>query len=96
MHITINAPESCTDIPDCMTAEEITEVTLEEHLSSLAQLVSWPSTKTEVHKELKPYWSFRDEVTIRDKTAIKERINILKSVQEKKINQLHISQKGTE
>ena len=37
MHITINIIESCTHIPDCMTAEEI-EVTLEdEHLSPLAQ-----------------------------------------------------------
>ena len=31
MHITINTIESCTDIPDCLTAEEIREATLEDN-----------------------------------------------------------------
>ena len=41
-------------MPECMT-EEIKEVTLEhKHLSALAELIlhSWPSTKTQVEKEL--------------------------------------------
>ena len=39
-HITINAIESCTDIPDCKTAEEIRKVILEdEHLNALAELI---------------------------------------------------------
>ena len=33
MHLTINTIKSCIDIPDCMTAEEIGESTLEEENS---------------------------------------------------------------
>ena len=53
MQIIINAIESCMDIPNCMTAEEIGEAALgDKHLSTLAELVihSWPSTKDEVYK----------------------------------------------
>ena len=48
VHITINAIESCTDIPSCMTAEETRKVTLEHgHLSALAEFIlnGWPSMK---------------------------------------------------
>ena len=38
-HLSINAIEACTDILECITSEEIREVTLEdEHLSTLAEL----------------------------------------------------------
>ena len=50
IHISINATQACTDIPECMTTEEIREVTLEdEHLSALPELIlcSWPSTLVE-------------------------------------------------
>ena len=46
--ITINTTESCTDIQQCMTSEEVREVTLEdEHMSALVVLIlcSWPATK---------------------------------------------------
>ena len=55
MYITICAIESCMDIPDGMAVEEISEGTpADEHLSALAELVlpGWPSTETEVQKEL--------------------------------------------
>ena len=51
------------DITDCISTEEIREVTLEdEHLSALAGLVlsSWLSTKYGEQKEPQTYWSFRD------------------------------------
>ena len=39
--ITINAIESCTDIPDCMTTEDIRLASLEdEHLDMLSEYVS--------------------------------------------------------
>ena len=53
MRITIYTIESCTDIPGCMTAEEIRKVTLEdENLCALAEftLCSGQSSKTEVQK----------------------------------------------
>ena len=54
MYIIVKSIESCTDIVDCMTAEEIREEALEcENLSTLTELIlcSWPSTNTEVQKD---------------------------------------------
>ena len=76
MHITINTKESCTDIPDCMTVEEIRKGTVENvYLSALADLLfhSWLSIKTEVHKDLQPCWSLGDEIAIVDINPIKNR-----------------------
>ena len=50
------------DIPDCMTAKEITSVTTDnKHLSRLSNNVKcgWPSTRPEVQKDLQQEWSFR-------------------------------------
>ena len=80
MYITINAIESYPDIPGCMTAEEIREVTLQyEHLSNLAKFIIciWPSTKTEGLKELQPYWSSLDEIAVIDGIAIAGRRTII-------------------
>ena len=68
------AIESCTDIPDCMTKEEIREATFyNECLGILPEHVlhGWPSMKAEVQKELQPYWVFRNEVFIIDGIVMK-------------------------
>ena len=64
MNITINAIESCMDIPNCMTAKNIKSVTLdEEHLSILSEYVlcGWASIRAEDQKDSWLYCSFRDE-----------------------------------
>ena len=63
--------QSCKNMPDYKTAEEIrTETPEDENLSILADLVicSWPSTKPLVQKELQP---FRDDTAIIHVTAMK-------------------------
>ena len=76
-----------TDIPDRMTAEEIRIVSLEGgNFSALAEFIlhSLPPTRTEVQKELQPYWLFRDETAITDRIAMKGRkITISTSLQDK-------------
>ena len=74
MCITINAIESCIDVPDCMTAVEIKTATLDdEYLSILAELLllSWPSTKAKVQMELQPNGSCKGQIAIIDGTVIK-------------------------
>ena len=54
---TVNTIESCMNILDCMTMEEIKIAIIDdEHLDMLSELVlhSWPSAKTEIQKELQP------------------------------------------
>ena len=91
MCVTFNAIESCTYMPECLTAEEIREVILDdEHLSGFAELIlcDWPSIRNEVHKELQPYWSFRDEIAFLDGFTIKRRrILIPTLLHDKAINQ---------
>ena len=48
---------SCIGIPDCMTAEEIREVTLEdEHVSAFAELIlhGWLSTNLRYKRKCNP------------------------------------------
>ena len=100
MCITICTLELCTDIPDCMKAEEIRKTILEdEHLTDLEKLImySWPSTKSEVQKEIQHYWSIREEIAIIDGIAMKgRRIITPASLSEKARYHLHISYMGIE
>ena len=55
------------DIRDCMTTADIRVATHDdEYLGILSEHVlhGWSSTQDEAQKELLPYWSFRDEITI--------------------------------
>ena len=74
MYITINAKESCTDITDCITAEEIRRAMLDDkYIGMLPELIPHgrPLTKAKIQKDLQPYWSFRDEIAIIDGIAMK-------------------------
>ena len=70
-----------------MTAEEKRTATLDdEHISIISELIlySWPLTKAGVLKDLQPYVSFRDEITMIDGTAMKGRsIIIPRALQDK-------------
>ena len=47
--------ETCSDIPDCMTAEEIWLVTMNDEdidVLSSCLLHGWPSTKADIYKEV--------------------------------------------
>ena len=98
MCITINAIESCTDIPDCMAAVVARTATPDDdHLGIPAELIlhGWPSTK--LWKELQPYWSFPDEIEIIDIIARKDRrIIALASLQDRALKQLHLNHMGIE
>ena len=79
---------------NCMTGEEIIIVTLEhEHISALEDPVlhGWQSTKAGVKKELQQFWSFRDDISIINGIAIKGRMVISSSLQEKALKQPHIN-----
>ena len=81
---------SCTDIPDCMTGEEIRIAVPDgEHIGMLSYhiLQSWPFTKAEEQTDLQPYWSFRDGFAIIASNAMKGRgIVIPVALQDKALN----------
>ena len=76
MCITINAMESCMDIPDCMTADKIRQAILDnEPLGMLSEYIlhGWPPTKAEVQNELQLYWSFIHKIALIDEITMKGR-----------------------
>ena len=76
----MNTIDTCMDMPDCMIAEEMRSVTMDDdYLSRLSEYLfhSWASKRPEVQKDLHPYWSFRDEIVIIDDTAIKGKRKIM-------------------
>ena len=104
MSLNINTIETCTDIPKCMTAEEIGSATLEyyhisTHISVLSVYVThgWPPTRAEVIKDIQPYWYFRDDVLFINRTTMKyRRIIIPASLQKSTLDQLHVNHMGIE
>ena len=67
MDIRIDAIQSVTDILECVSISQIQQAsTQDDHLQCLKGYIiaGWPSTKDEMHNDLKPYWSYRDELAI--------------------------------
>ena len=97
---TINAIESCMDMAECMTAEEIRlAIMVNECFAMLSEYVlhNWLSTNAEVQKKPQPYWAFRDGIAIIDFIAMKSRgIIVPASLQNLALNQLHLNHMGTE
>ena len=74
MSLNINAIETCTDIPECMSAEEIRYASIEDnYMDALltCMIHRWSSTRTEVIKEVQPYWSLKDEIVVIDQMVMK-------------------------
>ena len=100
MYITDISIVSCTDIPGCITADEIRTATVDnESLCILLDLIlhGWPSSEAEVQKELQCYWSFWGENVIIDGIAKKGIIIIITvSLQDRALKQLHLIHMGIE
>ena len=77
MDIRIDAIQSVTDIPPCVSILQIQRAsTQDDHLQHLKNFIiaGWPSTKDEMHSDLKPYWSYRDELVIIDRVVLKRQV----------------------
>ena len=76
MDIRIEAIQSVTNTPECMSISQIQQVSAQdEHLQCLNSFIiaSWPSSKDELHDDLRPYWSYRDDLVVIDAVVIKGR-----------------------
>ena len=76
MDIRIDAIQKATDIPECMSISQIQQATTQDnHFQCLKSFIiaGWPSTKDELHSDLRPYWSCRDELAVIDGVVMKGR-----------------------
>ena len=99
MNLNINVVERCIDFPKGMIAEEIRHTTQAcSHLSTLVEYVihDWPSPEAKVKEEVQLYWQFRDNMLVSDGIVMKSRIAIPTSLQQRRLEQLHINYMGIE
>ena len=94
MDIRVDAIQSMTDIPECMSIAQIQQASAQDnHLQCLKDFIitGWPSTKDELHADLKPCWSYRDELAVIDGIVLKGRhIVIPNSLRQQVLDQLQL------
>ena len=75
------------------------ETSKDNELSKLREVIhtGWPDHQTKLPSVLKPYWSYRDEMTVEDGIIQKgSRIVIPKTLQENILSKLHAAHQGIE
>ena len=89
-----------TDIPGCMSIWQIQQATAQDkHLQWLKSLIikSWPDTKDHLHQDIRPYWSFKDDLAVIDGVIMKGRCIIIpEALKQQALDQLQGNHKGIE
>ena len=71
----------------------------DRHIQKLKHFIitGWPNSKDEVSDDLKPYWSYRDELAVIGSVVLKGRHIIMpNSLKQQVLDQLHINHMGIE
>ena len=80
-------------------AERQQALSLDDHMQQLKCIIitGWPDSRDELHVDLQPYWSYRDELAVIDGVILKGRCIIIPhSLSEQVLNQLHTNHMGIE
>ena len=98
MDMRIDALQSMTDILACMSILQIQKSTAQdEHLQHLKNIIitGWPNTKDQLHIDIKPYWSYKDNLAVIDGVVTKGRCVIVpESLKQQALDQLHVNHMG--
>ena len=98
MDMRIDTTQNATDIPECVSISQIQQVSVQdEHLQHLKNIIitGWLSTKDELHSDLRPYWSYRDDLAGIDEVVMKGRFKIIPVVLKQQVlDQLHLNHMG--
>ena len=100
MDIRIDAIQSVTDIPECMSISQIQQAsTQNDPLQCLKCFIiaGWLRMRDELHSNLRPYWSYRDDMVVIDGVVMKGRcILIPTNLKQQVLDQLHTNHMGIE
>ena len=96
--IRIDAIQSMTDIPECVSISHIQASVQDEHLQCLKSFIiaGWPSMKDELHSDLRLYWSYRDDLVVIDGVVMKGRQIIIPTALKQVLDHLHTNHMGIE
>ena len=100
MGIRVDAIQSITDIPECMSISQIQQAAVqEEHLQCLKNIITsgWSATKDQLHIDIRPYLSYKDNLAVIDGIVMKGRCIIIPEVlKQQLLDQLHVNHMGIE
>ena len=98
MDIQVDAIQTATDMTECISMAEIQQASsLDNHPQQLKGIIitGWPDSRDELHVDLQPYWSYRDELAVIDGIILKGRCIIMPN-REQVLNQLYTNHIGIE
>ena len=92
--------QTTTDMPECLSVTDLQQaLSQDSHIQKLKHFIitGWPNSKDEISEELKPYWSYRDELAVINGIVLKGRhIIIPNSLKQQVLDQLHMNHMGIE
>ena len=95
MDIRVDAIEIMTDVPECMSTSQIQQSMIQDgHLQNLKNNIisHWLATKDQLHLDIMPYWSFKDDLAVKDGIVMKGRCIIIpKVLKQQALDQLHLN-----
>ena len=100
MDVRVDAILSATDIPECISILQVQQpMAQNEHLQYLKNIIitGWPSTRDQPHIDIRPYWSYRDDLAVIDSVVMKGRhIMVPQDLKQQVLDQLHLNHMGIE
>ena len=100
LDIRVDVVQVVTDVPECMSIQQIQQATKQdEHLQRLQCFIitGLPDAREQLHQDIKPYWSIKDEMSVIDGVITKDRCIIIpKVLQQQVLDQLHVNHTGIE
>ena len=98
MDIRVDAIQSKTDVPECMSILQIQQPMAQDgYLQWLKNNIisGWPATKDQLHLNIRPYWSYKDDLAVIDDIIMKGRCIIISEVLKQQVlDQLHVNLMG--
>ena len=93
MQFNINAIQTTTYIPECMTMHEMQQaMSQDQHLEHLKDFIikGWSENRVQITQDIRTYWIFRDDMEVNDRVIIKGRCIVLpEALQKQALQQLH-------
>ena len=83
MDIRVDAIQSMTDVLECMSILQVQQIMTQDwHLQWLKNNIisGWPATKDQLHLDIRPYWSYKDDLTVTDGIVMMGRCIIIPEV----------------
>ena len=100
MDVRVNAIQSATDIPECMSISQIQQTMAQDkHLQHIKHIIitGWPNTEDQLQIDIRPYWSYKDNLAVIDSLVMKGRCIIIpQDLKQQVLDQLYLNHMGIE